>query len=79
MTAPLEIRTATPKHVPASQISQIIETRERATSSATTPPKPIVEECTEPSMSGLAITDDQMETVKATYEDKIAKIHENYQ
>jgi len=79
VTAPMEVHTATPKLVPVPQIPSLIETREKASSSTAMLPKAVIDESTEPSASRLAVADEQVEMIKATYEDKIAKIHENYQ
>ncbi len=78
----MEVQTATSRLASVPQVPSLIETREKASSSVimTSPlSKTEVDECTEPSISRLAVADDQVEMMKATYEDKIAKIHENYQ
>lgn len=79
MTPPIEVRPATPKIVHVPVVPPMIETRETAISPAVIPPKSVMDESTEPAPSRLTVPDDQTETIKAVYEDKIAKIHENYQ
>lgn len=79
MTPPIEIRPATPKVIHVPQVPPLIETREKAISPVVILPKPVTDESTEPALSRMTIPDDQTEAVKAVYEDKIAKIHENYQ
>ena len=78
MTAPLEVRTATPKLVHAPQVvaptPPPAEIREEVVVPVIVPPAANVEESKE-----LPTTDDQVEMVKATYEDQIAKLHDSYQ
>ncbi len=81
VTAPMNVRPSTPKLVYVPQVSSSNEIREKAISpviiipTATT----VVGESAESAGSRLGVTDDHAENIKATYEDKIAKIHENYQ
>jgi transcriptional antiterminator len=72
VTAPMEVGVSTQKVVSVPQVSTPIETHEKPISS-------FVDESTEPALSRLGVTDDHTEIIKATYEDKIAKLHENYQ
>jgi hypothetical protein len=78
----MDVRPSTPKLVYVPQVSSSIEIREKAISpgviiipTATT----VIDESAESAGSRLGVTDDHAENIKATYEDKIAKIHENYQ
>jgi hypothetical protein len=75
----MEVRMPTPKPVSVPQISLPVETHEKAVSPAVIPPIVVVDESTEPAPSRLIALDDHVETIKATYEDKITKLHENYQ
>jgi hypothetical protein len=79
VTAPLEVRVPTPKPVSVLQVPSNIETREKAISPVLMPPTIVVDDSTEPALSRLTASEDHVEIVKATYEDKITKLHENYQ
>lgn len=79
VTPPMEVRPATPKIIHVPQVPALIETRETAISPVVILPKSVMDESTEPAPSRLTVPDDQTESIKAVYEDKITKIHENYQ
>lgn len=88
MTAPLEIRVPSPKTIyvpqpvagPSVPPVAPVETQETASSPApVAPPVPVVDHGTEPAQSRLENIDSHIESIKVTYEDQIAKLHENYQ
>jgi len=79
VTAPMEIRVPTPKPIHVPQVPVRVETREKAISPFVIPATAGVDESIESTATHSAVTDDNVETIKATYEDKIAKLHENYQ
>ncbi len=73
----MEIRASTPKLVHVAQVSPPIETK--AISTVAVLPPTVVDASAEQVLTHLTATDDHMEIIKAAYEDKIAKMHENYQ
>ncbi len=75
----MEIRVPTPKLVYVPQAAPPIEIHEKAISPVVIPSPIVVDQSTEPALSRLTTSDDHVEIIKATYEDQIAKIHENYQ
>ncbi len=75
VTAPVEVYA--PKSKP--QASSPIETHEKAISPIFIPSTGVIDENAEAILSRLSMTDDNMAMIKATYDDKIAQIHENYQ
>jgi len=79
VTAPMEIRVPTPKPIHVPQVPVRVETREKAISPFVIPATAGVDESIESTATHSVVTDDNVETIKATYEDKIAKLHENYQ
>ncbi|CAF1079468.1 unnamed protein product [Rotaria sordida] len=79
MTAPMEVRVPTPKTVYVPQMLTPVETHEKAVSPVLTTPTSVIEQNTEPAPSRLTIVDDHVESITATYEDKINKLHESYQ
>ncbi|CAF3579709.1 unnamed protein product [Rotaria sp. Silwood1] len=79
MTAPMEVRVPTPTTVYVPQVLTPVETHEKAISPVAATPTIVVDQSTEPALSRLTIIDDQVESIKATYEDKINKLHESYQ
>ena len=80
MTAPIEIHAPPPTTIYVPQVLTPIETREKALSPVVTTPVAVVDESTEPALSRLAAIDENnVEMIKASYEDKINKLHESYQ
>lgn len=79
VTAPMEVRVATPKLIHIPQPTVNVETREKAMSPFSMSTIPGIDEGTEPALSRLGDGDEHMETITAAYEDKIAKLHDNYQ
>lgn len=82
VTAPLEVRAPTPKPVPIPQPTPtpVVEVHEKVVPPVVIPPKPVViDESTEPALSRLAVTEEQVEMIITTYEDKISKMQESYQ
>jgi hypothetical protein len=75
----MQVRIPTAKSVRVRQMSSPVETREKSFSSVVIPTTEDIDECSEPNPSDLIDMDDQVEVIKATYEDKIATLHENYQ
>jgi hypothetical protein len=75
----MEVRAATPKTVYIPQAASNVETRETAMSPFSIATVPGIDEGTEPALSRLAGADEHLETIKATYEDQITKLHDNYQ
>jgi len=79
VTAPMQVRIPTAKSAHVRQMSSPLDTREKSFSSVVIPTTEDIDESSEPNPSGLIDTDDPVEVIKATYEDKIATLHENYQ
>jgi hypothetical protein len=79
VTAPMEVRASTPKLVHVAQVSAPIETKPISTVAVPPSTATIVDASAEQVLTHLTATDDHVEIIKAAYEDKIAKMHENYQ
>lgn len=77
----MEIQVTTPKPAVIPQPPPPVEIPEKPMSPAVVvpPPPTVVDESTEPAASHLAVTDEQVEMIIVTYEDKIAKMQEAYQ
>lgn len=75
----MEVRVPTPTTVYVSQPPPPVETHEKAISPVVLPPIAVLDQSTEPAMSRLTNVDEQLETIKSTYEEKISKLHDSYQ
>ena len=79
VTAPFEVRPATPQTILVAEIPETIETIERGISPIPNEQISLMDSSTEPALSRLQNTDDHVELLKVTYEDKINKLHDSYQ
>jgi hypothetical protein len=82
VTAPMEVRAPTPKIVHVPQIPSSVETREKPVPAVAIAPTAITDESKEPTSNRSVEVDDDdddVKMIKVTYEDKITKLHENYQ
>lgn len=80
VTPPMEAPTPPPPttvYVP--QVPTPVEKQDKSLSPLEATPRVVVDQSTEPAPSRLTNNDDTVELMKATYEDKISKLHESYQ
>jgi hypothetical protein len=78
VTAPLKVRVPTAKAMSFTPPPPAIDASEDAVPFIIVPPAADIEEDVDVPLHGLEDGDEQVELVKASYEDKIARLHDSY-